>query len=246
MPKAQIHRSVTATCVLAFIPLSAMASLARAQAPQVVEGTQQIPPPLEFYKGRRIAEPMSYLGASWLLRVSRQQEEDCDAMLKELGIKSGMTVCDMGCGNGFYSLRIAELVGSEGAVLAVDIQPEMLRLLQARADEKQVDNIRPILGTVIDPQLPAGQVDIILCVDVYHEFSHPEHMLTAMRRALAPNGTIVLVEFRSEDPDVPIKPLHKMSKEQIVKELTPNGLKLVREFDGLPWQHMMFFGRDEN
>ena len=120
----------------------------------------------------------------------------------------------------------------------------MLHLLQERAKEADIENIEPIEGTLVDPRLPAGTVDLILCVDVYHEFSHPEQMLAAMRRSLKPKGVIVLVEFRSEDPKVPIKRLHKMSKAQIMKELPPNGFKLVREFNELPWQHMMFFGRD--
>jgi ubiquinone/menaquinone biosynthesis C-methylase UbiE len=130
-------------------------------------------------------------------------------------------------------------------VYAVDIQPQMLKLLNDRADQKGVRNISPILGTFTDPRLPKGKIDLILCVDVYHEFSHPEPMLAAMRDALSPDGLVVLVEFRGEDPKVPIKPEHKMSKEQILKELPPNGFKLAKEFDGLPWQHMMFFERDD-
>ena len=205
----------------------------------------ELPPALTHYKGREIAKTMHYKGAPWLIREERQREEDCTTMLGELRLKPGMFVCDMGCGNGFYSLSMAKQIGPDGRVLAVDIQPEMLRLLQARAEEADVSNIEPILGSLIDPKLPKAGVDLILCVDVYHEFSHPEHMLAAMRSALKPNGVVVLVEFRSEDPDVPIKQLHKMSKAQILKELLPNGFKLVREFDDLPWQHMMFFGRDE-
>ncbi len=185
---------------------------------------------------------MSYHGAPWLIRNTRQQEENCEALLPALKIKHGQVVCDMGCGNGFYTLKLAKLVGPSGRVLAVDIQPEMLRLLEARAKDDGCQNIEPVLGTVIDPQLPAGQVDLILLVDVYHEFSHPEQMLRAMRRALKPDGRLVLVEFRLEDPQVPIKLLHKMSKAQILKELVPNGYKLVEEFDELPWQHVMFFG----
>tara|TARA_Y100000758_G_C15730258_1_gene304423 strand:- start:25 stop:540 length:516 start_codon:yes stop_codon:yes gene_type:complete len=163
-------------------------------------------------------------------------------MLKHLGVQSGMKVCDMGCGNGYYSLRLAKLVGQKGQVLAVDIQPEMLTLLRARAAKAEIDTIHPVLGTVADPRLPSKSIDVILCVDVYHEFSHPERMLRAMRESLAPNGVVVLVEYREEDPDVPIKPLHKMSKRQVSKELKHNGFQLVREYDGLPWQHMMFFG----
>ena len=166
-------------------------------------------------------------------------------MLANLGARRGMTICDMGCGNGFYSLQLAKMVGPSGRVLAVDIQPEMLVMLRHRAEQEGVENITPILGSFHDPRVPAGSVDLILLVDVYHEFSHPEPMLAAMRQALKPKGLIVLVEYRAEDPDVPILPLHKMSKTQIMKELPANGLRLVKEFDKLPWQHMMFFARDE-
>jgi ubiquinone/menaquinone biosynthesis C-methylase UbiE len=186
---------------------------------------------------------MHFQGAPWLIRESRQREEDCVTMLKQLGIKPGMTVCDMGCGNGFYTIQLAERVGPTGEVLAVDIQPEMLRLMEARAAEKGIENITSLFGTVVDPKLPEGEVDLILCVDVYHEFSHPEQMLAAMRKSLKPDGRIVLVEFRAEDPKVPIKPLHKMSKRQVLRELEPNDFTLAEQFDGLPWQHMMFFKR---
>lgn len=197
------------------------------------------------YMGREIAQTMHYLGAPWLTRDERQREEDCELMLKKLGVREGMTVCDMGCGNGFYTLQLARMVGPKGRILAVDIQPEMLRLMEARAAEGELENIESILGDVDDPKLPEATIDLILCVDVYHEFSHPEPMLASMRRSLKKDGAVVLVEFREEDPGVPIKPQHKMSKKQIMKEMTANQLKLVREFDGLPWQHMMFFAREE-
>lgn len=203
-----------------------------------------IPPALRTYMGREIAVTMHWMGAEWLIRDEREREERCSLMIASLGVKPGMTVCDMGCGNGFYALQLARMVGPQGRVLAVDIQPEMLELLKKRSAKARVDNIEPILGALHDPKLPAGAVDLILCVDVYHEFSHPEPMLAAMRRSLKPDGQVVLVEFRAEDPNVPIKPLHKMSKQQILKELPANGFKLVKEFDKLPWQHMMFFGRD--
>jgi ubiquinone/menaquinone biosynthesis C-methylase UbiE len=205
-----------------------------------------IPPARTEYKGRRIATTMHYRGAPWLIRDSREREERCSLMLANLGVTPGMVVCDMGCGNGFYSVRLAQMVGPTGRVLAVDIQPEMLELLEKRAAEAKLANIEPILGLPHDPRLPAGEVDLILLVDVYHEFSHPDLMLPAMRRALSPRGVIALLEYRTEDPQVPIKPLHKMSKKQIMKEFPPSGFRLVKEFDGLPWQHMMFFGRDES
>jgi len=201
----------------------------------------KIPPPLTHYQGREIAQTMHYLGADWLVRESRQREEDCQLMLKSLDIKPGQTVCDMGCGNGFYTLQMAELVGPTGRVYAVDVQNEMLHMLAERARQAKIHNIKPVLGTLIDPKLPAAQLDLVLLVDVYHEFSHPEEMLRSIRDSLKPHGRLALVEFRLEDPDVPIKLLHKMSKEQILKELPPNGFKLVEQFDGLPWQHLMFF-----
>jgi ubiquinone/menaquinone biosynthesis C-methylase UbiE len=222
-----------------------VAAGAKGQPPRPIEAdSETVPPALGYYKGRRIAQTMHYSGAPWLVRESRRREEDTATMIKQLKLRPGMTVCDMGCGNGFYALQMAKMVGPGGKVLAVDIQTEMLRLLQRRAKQAAVENIVPIRGSVVDPNLPKGKVDLILCVDVYHEFSHPEQMLAAMRQALAPQGRLVLVEFREEDPSVPIKPLHKMSKRQILKELTPNGLKLVDQFDQLPWQHMMFFARD--
>jgi ubiquinone/menaquinone biosynthesis C-methylase UbiE len=216
-------------------------------APDAATASDEIIPPAKAkYKGREIAVTMHYLGAPWLIRESRQREEDCAMLLEALGVKPGQTVCDMGCGNGFYTLQLARLVGEQGSVLAVDIQSEMLHLLSERAKEANINNIQLIQGTAIDPKLPEGGVDLILLVDVYHEFSHPQQMLDAMRRALKPQGRIALVEFRLEDRDVPIKLLHKMSKQQILKEFPPNGYKLVEQFDKLPWQHLMFFGRAES
>ena len=212
----------------------------------VASADDGLPAPLQFYKEREIAPFMTYHGADWLMRRERQQEEDCNRLLKALGIKPGQVVCDMGCGNGFYTLRLARLVGDDGRVLAVDIQPEMLSLLDKQLKGKHIKNVEPVLSTPIDPGLPEGKVDLILIVDVYHEFSYPEHMLQAMRKSLKPDGRIALAEFRLEDPTVPIKLLHKMSKRQILKEYEPNGLKLVEQYDELPWQHLMFFSPDEN
>ncbi len=205
----------------------------------------EIPPGLTHYMGREIAQYMHYAGAPWLTRESRDREEDTKTMFAQLKIKEGQSVCDLGAGNGFYTLPMAQAVGEKGKCYAVEIQPEMLRFLKKRAAAAKVENIEYVLGSFIDPKLPEGSQDLILLVDTYHEFSHPEHMLKAMRKALKPEGKLVLVEFRAEDDEVPIKPLHKMSKKQVNKELTANGFKLVEEFDKLPWQHMMFFQRDE-
>jgi SAM-dependent methyltransferase len=231
-----------------WLTLIVVAPLAAQESPGAARGQRPLrtPPALEVYKGRRIAQTMHYLGAEWLTRDNREQEERCSLMLANLGVKQGTAICDMGCGNGFYTLKLAKLAGAAGHVYAIDIQPEMLKLLNDRADVQGVRNISPILGTFTDPRLPKGKIDLILLVDVYHEFSHPEQMLAAMRGSLAPGGMCVLVEFRAEDPKVPIKPEHKMTKAQIMKEWPPNGFKLVKEFDDLPWQHMMWFARDDD
>lgn len=208
------------------------------QAQDVERGTQ--------YLGREIAMTMHWTGANWLIRTKREREEAASTMRKELRLKPGMVACDMGCGNGYHTIPMAEAVGETGAVYAVDIQQEMLDLLAKRCEAKGISTVVPILGGDMDPKLPEDTMDLILMVDVYHEFSHPAEMLAGMRQSLREGGVVVLVEYREEDPTVPIKPLHKMSKAQINKEMKANGFKLVREFQELPWQHMMFFGRDDD
>lgn len=202
------------------------------------------PRPRKRYKGRRIAQTMSYHGAGWLLRSNREQEEDGARMLESLHVTPGQTVVDFGCGNGYHTLKLAHQVGPTGRVLAVDIQPEMLRLLESRLEAEGIKNVEPILAGPYDPALPDAQVDLILMVDVYHELSYPEEILSSLRQSLRPKGRVVLIEFRAEDPLVPIKPEHKMTKKQVLKELVPNGFRLVEEFDELPWQHVMFFEAD--
>lgn len=204
----------------------------------------KIPPARGKYLGRTIAPTMGYIGADWLIRDTREQEERPSEVIKQLGLKPGMVVCDMGCGNGFYSLTMAKLVAPEGKVLAVDIQPEMLHLLELRANEEGVKNIEPVLSTIIDPKLPKESVDLLLMVDVYHEFSHPQLMLEKIRESLKPDGLVALLEYREEDRTVPIKPLHKMSKRQIMKEYRANGFQIAKQYDDLPWQHLMFFKKD--
>lgn len=191
--------------------------------------------------GREIAQTMHYTGAPWLVRESRQREEDCRMLIQALDVRAGQVVCDMGCGNGFYTLELARRVGPRGLVYAVDVQPEMLHMLAERLAREGVRNVRPVLGTPIDPRLPSAALDLVLCVDVYHEFSHPEAMLARIHESLAPDGLLVLAEFRGEDPAVPIKPLHKMTKAQVRAELEPAGYTLERQFDRLPWQHLLFF-----
>src|SRR5207249_2340547 len=136
-------------------------------------------------------------------------------MVKQLKVQPGQIVCDLGAGNGFYTLWLAKLVGEKGRVLAVDIQPEMLEMLRQRAEKEKISNIDLILGTTVDPKLPAGKLDLVLLVDTYHELSNPVEVLAAVRKSLKPTGRLALVEFRLEDDTVPIKVLHRMSKEQI-------------------------------
>jgi len=244
------RRAAHACCVALLIasPLFAIEPPAVGSTPasgRNIESRDALPPPLTHYRGREIAPTMGYQGADWLVRESRAREENSPQLLRALKLRAGQTVCDIGCGNGYYTLELARQIGSRGRVLAVDIQPEMLHLLELRAEEAGLENIKPIQGTLVDPKLPENSVDVALLVDVYHEFSHPEHMLQAIRRSLKPDGRMILVEFREEDPQVPIKPLHKMSKKQILKEIPPNGFRLVDEYNELPWQHVIFFERTD-
>lgn len=237
---------LAALTTVAFLP-AVQAQDADDDGPAVVtQGSAKLPPPLKAYKGREIAQTMHFEGAPWLTRDSRQREEDCSTLLEALHLKPGQTICDMGCGNGFYTLQMAKLVGDSGQVIGVDIQPEMLHMLEERAKEAGIKNIKTVEGSPVDPRLQPASVDLILLVDVYHEFAYPEQMLAAMRQSLKPGGRLALAEFRREDRNVPIKLLHKMTKKQILKEYEPNGFRLVEEFDKLPWQHLMFFGRDDD
>lgn len=199
------------------------------------------PPGRERYMGREIAQTMHWLGAEWLMRKTREDEEHTTRLLDALALEPALTVCDLGCGNGYHSLRIAERLGPHGIVFAADIQKQMLTMLARRQEKLGLDNIERILNTLDDPRLPPRSCDLVLMVDVYHELSHPERILAGLRRALKPGGRLVLVEFRAEDPEVPIKKLHKMSKAQVLKELTANGFRLHSQFDELPWQHMLSF-----
>lgn len=237
------------TVVLALLPSFECSRSVEAQETpaKIVEDSEAdevIPPARTSYFGRRIAQTMGYGGAGWLIRQNREDEERPSEVMKQLELKPGMVVCDMGCGNGFYSLMMAKAVAPEGKVLAVDIQPEMLHLLDLRAKDQGTTNIEPILSSVIDPKLPKDVVDLVLMVDVYHEFSHPEQMLRGIRESLKPTGLVALLEYREEDRTVPIKPLHKMSKRQILREYQANGFRLAKQYDGLPWQHLMYFERD--
>ena len=195
------------------------------------------------FEGRPIAPTMSHLGADWLTREERTAEEDPDALHAALAVQAGQTACDVGAGSGYHTVRLGRAVGPRGRVVASDLQPEMLALLRAYVAEQGLQNVVAVAATATDPGLPEGGCDLIVLVDVYHELAEPEAMLVAMRRALAPGGRLVLVEFRGEDPDVPIKPEHKMTRAQVLRELQPRGFRLTDEPGELPWQHVMVFER---
>jgi ubiquinone/menaquinone biosynthesis C-methylase UbiE len=193
------------------------------------------------YKGRVIAPVMSAEGADWLTRKDRETYEQPEKVLDALKIAPGTTVADIGAGVGYFSLRIARRVGSSGKVLAVDVQSMMLELLKTNRDRERLSNIELVLGTETDPRLSPQSVDLVLMVDVYHEFQYPEEMMAGIRQALKPSGRLVLVEYRGEDPTVPIKPEHKMTVQQVLKEIEPMGFRLKEKLDFLPWQHILTF-----
>ena len=195
----------------------------------------------KFFLGREIAHVMGHQAADWLERPEREQEERPDLLLPALKVKPGETVADIGAGTGFYTRRLAKLVGEKGTVYAVDIQPEMIELLTNKMAELSIRNVRPILGTLRDPNLPRAAVDLILMVDVYHEFDHPYEMAQSMSAALKPGGRMVFVEFRGEDPKVPIKPVHKMTEAQVRKEMALQPLQWAETTETLPRQHIITF-----
>jgi len=194
-----------------------------------------------FYMGREIALVMGHEAAGWLDRPEREKEEQPTRLVEILKFKSGEVVADVGAGSGYLTFRVAPKVAPGGKVLAVDIQPEMLALIRDRSKAKGLTNVEPVMGTVSDPKLPAGGVDTILMVDVYHEFSHPYEMTEAMVKALKVGGRLVFVEYRLEDESVPIKLVHKMSEKQVLKEMAPWPLKHAKTHEVLPWQHIIVF-----
>lgn len=191
--------------------------------------------------GRVYALPMSVQGAAWLDRSEREREEDPDLALRLLRVQRGSTVADIGAGTGYFTVRLARATGASGKVYATDIQPGMLDLLQKNLARAKLANVIPVLGTIDDPKLPAESIDLALMVDVYHEFSQPQRMLQRIRAALKPGGRLALLEYRAEDPDVPILPDHKMTKAQVKLEVEHEGFKQTRVYDDLPRQHLIVF-----
>jgi len=198
----------------------------------------------KFYMGREIAYVMGYQGASWLERPEREKEEDPAKLLKALEIKPGMVVADVGAGSGYHSFRMAPLVGEKGKILAVDIQKQMIAMLNARIKKDSLTNVTPVLSTDKDPKLPAGEVDLIMMVDVYHEFDHPYEMTQKMVESLKPGGRMVFVEFRLEDDAVPIKLVHKMTERQVIREMGEfPDMEHTKTIGTLPWQHIIIFSK---
>jgi ubiquinone/menaquinone biosynthesis C-methylase UbiE len=190
---------------------------------------------------RRIAQTMSADGADWLVRPEREREERPDQALDAIGIQRGSTVADIGAGVGYFTWRLAERVGSNGTVYGEDIQQRMLDQLVKNTNARHLTNVRPVLGSTEDPKLPKNSIDLVLLVDVYHEFSEPEKMLDRIRESLKPEGRIVFLEYRAEDPNVPIRPEHKMTADQVRAEVQPEGYRFEKTIEVLPQQHIIIF-----
>jgi precorrin-6B methylase 2 len=206
-----------------------------------IQADQAERPGVHPVSGRVFAPVMGYQGADWLDRDERAQEEDPDTALNAIRIAEGSTVADVGAGSGYMTVRLARRVGPSGRVYANDVQPEMLDLLRRRLARERIANVELVQGTVDDPRLPASAVDLILMVDVYHEFSQPQIMLRRMREALRPGGRLVLLEYRKEDPSVPIRPEHKMTIAEAKMEVEAEGYRLARVDHRLPRQHILIF-----
>ncbi|GMU20049.1 MAG: hypothetical protein AMXMBFR13_01500 [Phycisphaerae bacterium] len=195
----------------------------------------------KFYMGREIAQVMGHAGAAWLDRPEREEEEHGRKLMTALKLRPGMIVADIGAGSGYYTTRLAKIVGPSGRVKAVDIQPEMLEIIDQKARREKLANIDLVLGSEDDPRLEPASVDLALLVDVYHEFAFPYEMMQQIAKALRPGGRVVLVEFRLEDPLVPIKRLHKMSEAQVIREMRPHPLRHQETLRTLPRQHVIVF-----
>ena len=193
--------------------------------------------------GRRFAGVMGWQGAEWLERSERELEEEPDKALDALGPLSGLTVADVGAGSGYFTVRLASRVGTHGRIYANDLQPEMLKMLAARLARDNVRNVTLIQGLTDHPKLPASSIDLVLMVDVYHEFSEPQKMLRGIRDALKPGGRLVLLEYRKEDPEVPIRFEHKMSIAEAKLEVEAEGFTLARTDNRLPRQHILIFSK---
>lgn len=194
----------------------------------------------KIFMGREISKVMGHPGIGWLERTDREKEEAPSKAIALLNLSPDTVIADIGAGSGYYSFRIAPLI-PKGKVIAVDIETEMLRFLKNEAEKQKISNVVPHLGTIESVNLPPSSIDAAIMVDAYHEFSHPAEMLQSIHSALKPGGVIYLLEFRAEDPNVPIKTLHKMSAEQAIKEFETLGFTFVENKPDLPWQHFLVF-----
>ena len=194
----------------------------------------------KFYMGREISKVMGHLGASWLERPKREQEERTDLLIKGLDLKPTDKIADIGAGSGYFSFRMAKLV-PQGKVFAIDISPQMIGIVRAKMGKDQVTNIEPVQSTITQTKLPPNSVDAALIVDAYHEFSHPLEMATSILNSLKPGGKLILIEYRMEDPSVPVKLLHKMSEKQAKMEMKAAGFNWEKTLTMLPQQHFMVF-----
>jgi len=195
----------------------------------------------KFFMGRQISHVMGHRGASWLERPEREREEGTTEMINCLKLRSGDHVADIGVGTGYIAWRMAKKVGQKGTVYGVDIQPEMLAHLKRNMAKRGITNVKGVQGTIKDPKLKPNSLDFVIMVDVYHEFSFPYEMMQGIVKALKPGGRVAFVEYRGEDPKVPIKRLHKMTEAQVKKEAALFSLKHVETYKKLPWQHVIFF-----
>jgi len=194
--------------------------------------------------GRHISGVMGVSGADWLERSERELEEMPQTALDKIGLQPGMVVADVGAGSGYFTTRVAKRVGPTGKVFAVDVQPEMLSILKSRVAKENLNNVEPVLGSESDPRLPKDTLDVILLVDVYHEFSQPQKMLQRMRTALKKDGRLVLLEYRKEDPHIPIRLEHKMSVAEAKQEVEAEGYRLEKVLEDLPRQHILIFRKN--
>ncbi|MGO9257640.1 MAG: class I SAM-dependent methyltransferase [Bryobacteraceae bacterium] len=209
-----------------------------AQSLAWAQGTPQGVHPIT---GRKYAGVMGAGGADWLVRPERETEEHPEEALDAIGIAKGAVVADVGAGAGYMTWRLAARVGPAGKVYANDIEPKMLDLLRRNMEARHISNVETVLGAVDDPKLPRAALDLMLLVDVYHEFSEPQKMLRHMRESLKPTGRLVLLEYRGEDPNVPIRPEHKMTVAQVKAEVEPEGFRLDQTLETLPRQHILIF-----
>jgi predicted methyltransferase len=197
----------------------------------------------KFYMGREIAHVMGAAGMSWLERPEREEEEQPQRVIDALDIREGQTVADLGAGSGYFSFRMAPKVGNAGKVLAVDIQEEMLNVVRQRARREGIKNVLAIRSSESDAKLPPDSVDLLLMVDVYHELEYPYEVMRSVVKALKPGGRVALVEYRKEDPRIMIKEVHKMSEQQVIKEMAAVGLKHQQTIETLPIQHLAIFSK---